>query len=86
MKTLIAPTDVRTIARAAKHEPVTVFAEGEEAFVAVSPGKFDRLEEQDRIRRQAALELRHVVARMRAHAVKEDLSEAELYRRLADES
>jgi PHD/YefM family antitoxin component YafN of YafNO toxin-antitoxin module len=86
MKTLIAPTDVGTIARAAKHEPVTVFAEGQDAFVAVSPEEFDRLEEQDRIRRQAALELRQVVARMREHAVKEGLTEAELDRLLADES
>jgi PHD/YefM family antitoxin component YafN of YafNO toxin-antitoxin module len=86
MKTLTAPTDIRTIARAAQREPVRVVAEGEAAFVAVSPGEFDRLEEQDRVRREARDELKHIVARMRTHAAEQGLTETELDRLLADES
>jgi PHD/YefM family antitoxin component YafN of YafNO toxin-antitoxin module len=86
MKTLTSPADVPTIARAARHGPVTVLAEGEPAFVAVSPAEFERLEEQDRIRRQAGLELKQVLARMRTNAVEKGLTEVELERLLADES
>ena len=85
-KTVTAPKDIHTIARAAQREPVTVLAEGEAAFVALSPGEFERLEEQDRIRREAKGELKRVVARMRAHAAEQGLGEAELDRLLADES
>jgi PHD/YefM family antitoxin component YafN of YafNO toxin-antitoxin module len=86
MKTFTAPTDIRTIARAAQREPVRVVAEDEAAFVAVSPGEFDRLEEQDRIRREAKDSLKQVMARMQAYAAERGLTEAELDRLLADES
>ncbi len=86
MKTLTAPTDIRVIARVAQQEPVKVVAEGEAAFVAVSPDEFDRLEEQDRIRREARVELKQVVARMQAYAADQGLTETQLDRLPADES
>jgi hypothetical protein len=47
---------------------------------------FDRLEEQDRIRREAKERLRQTIAKMQKEAADRGLTEAELERLLADES
>jgi PHD/YefM family antitoxin component YafN of YafNO toxin-antitoxin module len=59
---------------------------GAPAAVVLSPAEFDRLEEQDRIRREAKDRLRQTIARMQKEAADRGLTEAELERLLADES
>ena len=44
---------LRELIEAARNEPVTVLDNGEPVVVVLSPAEFDRLKEQDRIRREA---------------------------------
>jgi prevent-host-death family protein len=56
MRTLSTNTEqikLRELIEAARKEPVTVLENGEPAVVVLSPAEFDRLDEQDRIRREA---------------------------------
>jgi hypothetical protein len=54
--------------------------------VVLSPEEFERLDEQDRIRREAKARLRQTMAAVQAEAAGQGLNEAELDRLLADES
>ncbi len=89
MKTLSADLDriqLRDLIDAVRREPVTVLAHGERAVIALSPAEFDRLDEQDRIRREAKAHLRETIASIQRDAAGSGLTEAELERLLADES
>jgi PHD/YefM family antitoxin component YafN of YafNO toxin-antitoxin module len=54
--------------------------------VVLSPSEFDRLEEQDRIRRDAKTHLRRTISSMQREAAERGLTEAELERLMSDES
>ncbi len=89
MQTLSADNNdikLRDLIEAARKEPVTVLENGAPAAVVLSPAEFDRLDEQDRIRREAKDRLRQTMARMQKEAAARGLTEAELERLLADES
>ena len=89
MQTLPAETEdakVRKLIAAARNEPVMVLDDGEPVAVVVSPAEYERLDEADRIRREAKARLRKTIAVTRAEAAKSGLTEAELDRLLADES
>jgi prevent-host-death family protein len=89
MRTLSADTkhiEVRELIEAARKEPVTVLENGEPAAVVLSPIEFERLDEQDRIRREAKARLRQTIASIHHEASERGLTEAELDRLLADES
>lgn len=89
MKTISADLDriaLRELIDAVRREPVTVLAGGERAVVALSPAEFDRLDEQDRVRREAKARLRETIASIQRDAVGRGLTDAELERLLADES
>jgi prevent-host-death family protein len=77
---------VRELIDASREEPVTVLAEGERALVVLSPAEYDRLEEQERIRREPKESLRRTIASIQQKAAERGLTEAELERLLADES
>jgi prevent-host-death family protein len=89
MRTLSTDTEqikLRELIEAARTEPVTVLDNGEPAVVVLSPAEFDRLEEQDRIRREAKARLRQTIASIHREAAERGLTETELERLLADES
>jgi prevent-host-death family protein len=89
MRTLSADTkrlELRELIEAARKEPVTVLQNGEPAAVVLSPAEFERLDEQDRIRREAKSRLRETIAAIHREAAERGLTEAELERLLADES
>ena len=77
---------VRELIEVARNEPVTVLEKGEPVAVVLSPTEFDRLEEQDRIRRDAKARLRETISSIQREAVERGLTEAELQRLIADES
>ena len=77
--------NLRDLIEAARKQPVTVLKNGAPAAVVLSPVEFDRLEEQDRIRREPKDRLRQTIARMHKEAADRGLTEAELERLLADE-
>ena len=77
---------IRELIEAARQEPVTILENGEPAVVVLSPAEFDRLEEQDRIRREAKERLRQTIASIHRDAGERGLTETELERLLADES
>ncbi len=52
----------------------------------LSPEEFERLDEQDRVRREATVRLRKTIAAVQAEAAGKGFTEAELDRLLADES
>jgi len=54
--------------------------------VVLPPQEFDRLDEQDRIRRDAKARLRQTIAEIQREASERGLTEAELERLIADES
>jgi PHD/YefM family antitoxin component YafN of YafNO toxin-antitoxin module len=60
--------------------------DGEPVAVVLSPEEFERLDEQDRIRREAKTRLRQTMAAVQAEAAGQGLNEAELDRLWADES
>ena len=76
---------LRELIDAAREEPVTVLADGERAVVVLSTSEFDRLEEQDRIRRDAKERLRDLIATIQREAAERGLTEDELNRLLVDE-
>jgi len=89
MRTLSTDTKkmrVRDLIEAARDEPVVVLEDGAPAVVALSPTEFDRLNEQDRIRREAKARLRQTIAAIQSEAAVRGLTEPELERLLADES
>jgi prevent-host-death family protein len=77
--------ELRKLIDAVRDEPLTVLENGEPALVLLSPAQFDRLEEQDRIRREAKERLRLTISSIQAEAVERGLTESELARLLADE-
>jgi PHD/YefM family antitoxin component YafN of YafNO toxin-antitoxin module len=85
-KTILAPVDVATLTEAARREPVTVIADGEPAFVAVSPAEFERLARRATQYDEARDRLMLAVRAMQRTAVARGLTEEELERLLADES
>lgn len=87
MQTAPAENDakVRKLIEAARKEPVLVLDYGEPAAVVLSLSEFDRLEETDRLRRDAA-RLRKTISASQAEAAKSGLTEEELNRLLAGDS
>jgi prevent-host-death family protein len=77
---------LRELIEAVRNEPVTVLENGEPVAVVLSPTEFDRLEEQDRIRREAKARLRRTILLIQQEAVERGLTDAELERLMADES
>jgi prevent-host-death family protein len=77
---------LRELIEAVRNEPVTVLEKGEPVAVVLSPAEFDRLEEQDRIRREAKVRLRETIASIQRQAAERGLTDAELDRLMADES
>jgi prevent-host-death family protein len=77
---------LRELIDAVRNEPVTVLEQGEPVAVVLSPTEFDRLEEQDRIRREAKVRLRETISLIQREAAARGLTEAELQRLIADES
>jgi len=89
MRTLSADTEkigIRELIDAVRDEPVTVLANGEPAVVVLSPAEFNRLEEHDRIRREAKVRLLQTISTIHREAAERGLTEAELVRLMADES
>jgi prevent-host-death family protein len=89
MRTLSADANdikVRELIEAARDEPLTVLENGEPAAVVLSPAEFDRLDEQDRIRRDAKARLRKTISALQQEAADRGLTDAEVERLLADES
>jgi prevent-host-death family protein len=89
MRTLsadIKDIKVRELIEAARDEPLTVLENGEPAVVVLSPAEFDRLDEQDRIRRDAKARLRKTISALQQEAADRGLTDAEVERLLADES
>jgi len=89
MRTLSNDTgkiELREVIEAVRDEPVTVLENGEPVAVVLSPAEFDRLEEQDRIRREAKVRLRETVSLIQRGAAERGLIEAELQWLMADES
>jgi prevent-host-death family protein len=89
MRTLSNDTgqiELRELIEAVRNEPVTVLEKGEPVAVVLSPAEFDRLEEQDRIRREAKVRLRETIASIQRQAAERGLTDAELDRLMADES
>ena len=77
---------IRELIEAARSEPVTVTQNGEPVAVVLSPSEFDRLDAQDRIRREAKERLRQTISSIHREAADRGLTEAELDRLLSDES
>jgi prevent-host-death family protein len=89
MRMLSADTEkigIRELIDAVRDEPVTVLANGKPAVVVLSPAEFDRLEEHDRIRREAKARLLETISTIHREAAERGLTEAELERLMADES
>ena len=68
---------LRELIEAVRNEPVTVLEQGEPVAVVLSPAEFNRLEEQDRIRREAKARLRRTVSSIQREAAERGLTEAE---------
>jgi prevent-host-death family protein len=79
-------TKLRELIEAARNEPVIVLEKGEPVAVVLSPAEFERLEEQDRIRREAKVRLRETISLVQREAAERGLTDAELDRLMADES
>jgi prevent-host-death family protein len=89
MRTLSADAEkigIRELIDAVRDEPVTVLANGEPAVVVLSPAEFNRLEEHDRICREAKVRLLQTISTIHREAAERGLTEAELVRLMADES
>jgi prevent-host-death family protein len=76
---------LRELIDAVRNEPVTVLEQGEPVAVVLSPAEFDRLEAQDRIRREAKARLRETISSIQREAAERGLTNAELQRLMADE-
>ena len=77
---------VGKLIEAARDEPVAIVENGEPVAVVLSPSEFDRLEEQDRIRREAKTRLRETISSIQREAASRGMTEAELERLMSDES
>jgi prevent-host-death family protein len=77
---------VGELIEAARDEPVAIVENGEPVAVVLSPSEFDRLEEQDRIRREAKTRLRETISSIQREAASRGMTEAELERLMSDES
>jgi prevent-host-death family protein len=77
---------LRELIEAVRNEPVTVLEKGEPVAVVLSPAEFDRLEEQDRIRREAKARLRETISLIQREAAERGLTDVEVERLMADES
>jgi prevent-host-death family protein len=89
MRTLSADIEkigIGELIDAVRDEPVTVLANGEPAAVVLSPAEFNRLNEHDRIRREAKVRLLQTISTIHREAAERGLTEAELERLIADES
>ena len=89
MRTMSSDTGqikLRELIEAVRNEPVTVLEKGEPVAVVLSPAEFDRLEEQDRIRREAKARLRRTISLIQREAAERGLTDTELERLMADES
>jgi prevent-host-death family protein len=89
MRTMSSDTGqikLRELIEAVRDEPVTVLEKGEPVAVVLSPAEFDRLEEQDRIRREAKARLRETISLIQREAAERGLTDTELDRLMADES
>jgi prevent-host-death family protein len=89
MRTLssdVGQIKLRELIEAVRKEPVTVLEGGEPVAIVLSPAEFDRLEEQDRIRREAKAHLRETISLIQREAAERGLTGPELDRLLADES
>jgi prevent-host-death family protein len=80
------PIQLRELIEAARKEPVTVLENGEPAVVVLSPQEFNRLEQQDRIRRDANMRVQRTIAAMQKEAAERGLTDKDLAQLLADES
>ena len=85
-KTLDAPVDLATLTEAARREPVTVLANGEPAFVALSPSEYARLARRAVEYEESRDRLMSSIRAMQQTAAARGLTDAELERLLADES
>jgi prevent-host-death family protein len=77
---------LRELIEAVRNEPVTVLEKGEPVAVVLSPAEFDRLEEQDRIRREAKARLRETISSIQQEAAERGLTDVEVEQLMADES
>ena len=77
---------LRELIEAIRNEPVTVLEKGEPVAVVLSPAEFDRLEEQDRIRREAKARLRETISSIQREAAERGLTDVEVEQLMADES
>ena len=77
---------LRELIEAVRNEPVTVLEKGAPVAIVLSPAEFDRLEEQDRIRREAKVRLRETISLIQREAAARGLTDVELERLMADES
>lgn len=71
---------------AVRNEPVTVLEKGEPVAAVLSPAEFDRLEEQDRIRREAKGRLRETISLIQREEAERGLTDVEVEQLIADES
>lgn len=76
---------LRELIDTVRDEAVTVLEQGKPVAVVLSPAEFDRLEEQDRVRREAKARLRQTISTIHLEASQRGLTETELERLLADE-
>jgi len=67
---------VRRLVEAARKEPVTVLEDGEPVAVVLSPEEFERLDEQDRVRREAKIRLRQTMAAVHTEAAGKGVHES----------
>jgi prevent-host-death family protein len=77
---------LRELVEVVRSEPVTLLENGEPVVVVLSPAEFERLQEQDRVRREAKERLRRTISSIQREAAERGLNAAELDRLLADES
>ena len=77
---------LRELIDAVRDEAVTVLEKGEPVAVVLSPAEFDRMEEQDRIRRQAKERLRRTISSIQREAAERGLTDSELERLMTDEN
>ena len=75
LSTEIEDAKVRRLVEAARKAPVTLLEDGEPVAVVLSPEEFERLDEQDRIRREAKARLRQTMAAVQAKAAGQGLAQ-----------
>jgi PHD/YefM family antitoxin component YafN of YafNO toxin-antitoxin module len=75
---------VRKLIDAARKEPVLVLDDGEPAAVVLSPEAFERLDEADRVRREAIARLRKTISAVQREGAKKWLTKSELERLALD--